>query len=331
VIRVPQHQNGQAAKSALLKLEAGRPVRIKFIYWPMTEEKTAGLGIIPEDKLLDPEAIRLAKAADVAVVALGFGPSTEGEGLDRTYQLPFGQQELLQAISKVNPRTIVVLNSGGSVETKDWIENVPVLIQSWYAGQEAGNSLAGILLGNVNPSGKLPISWEKKLEDNPAVENYYEVGGSRDVRYAEGLFVGYRHYDAKKIELLFPFGFGLSYTSFSFGNLTVTPDYADGNAPITVAFDVKNTGTRAGAEVAQVYIGDPSASVSRPPKELKGFSRVMLNPGETRRVVLQLDRRSLAYWDVVGHDWKVDPGKFVVYVGDSSRNLPLEKGLIVHD
>ena len=330
-IKVPPHQNGQAAKSALLQLEAGKPVRIKFIYWPSTEGRTAGLGIIPEGQLLDPDAIRLAKAADVAVVSLGFGPGTEGEGLDRTYQLPFGQQELLEAISKVNPHTIVILAGGGSVETKDWIDKVPVLMQSWYAGQEAGHSLAGILLGNVNPSGKLPISWERKLEDNPTVGNYYESDGSRDVRYAEGLFVGYRYYDAKNVEPLFPFGFGLSYTSFSFSNLTVTPDDIHENAPITVAFDVQNTGTRAGAEVAQVYVGDPSASVSRPVKELKGFSRVLLNPGETRHVVVQLDRRSLAYWDVKRHDWKVDPGKFVVYVGDSSRNLPLQRSLIVHE
>ena len=325
ILEVPTHENGQAPKSALVNLEAGKPAKIQFIYWPMTEQKTAGLGVIAESRLLNPAAIQLAKMADVAVVSVGFGPSTEGEGLDRTYQLPFGQEELIRAVAAANPHTIVVLTVGGSVATSDWLDKVPALLQTWYAGQEAGNALAKILFGDVNPSGKLPMSWEKKIEDNPTYKNYYEAPGSRDVNYAEGIFLGYRYYDKSHVKPLFPFGFGLSYTSFAFSNLTVTPQITSQAGPITVGFDVKNTGARAGAEVAQIYVGDPSATVARPVKELKGFSRIILAPGESRHVTVALDRRSLAYWDTNTHNWKVDPGKFVVYVGDSSQNVPLQQ------
>ncbi|MGO8720557.1 MAG: glycoside hydrolase family 3 C-terminal domain-containing protein [Acidobacteriaceae bacterium] len=330
ILEVPTHENGQAPKSALVKLEAGKPAKIQFIYWPMTEQKTAGLGVIAESRLLNPAAIHLARMVDVAVVSVGFGPSTEGEGLDRTYQLPFGQEELIQAVAAVNPRTIVVLTAGGSVATQDWLDKVPALLQTWYAGQEAGNALEKILLGEVNPSGKLPMSWEKKIEDNPTYKNYYEAPGSRNVNYAEGIFLGYRYYDKSHVKPLFPFGFGLSYTSFAFSNLEVTPQVASQTGSITVGFDVKNTGSRAGAEVAQVYVGDPSATVPRPVRELKGFSRVSLAPGESRHVTVTLNRRSLAYWDTITHNWEVDPGKFVVYVGDSSRNIPLQKSFYVH-
>jgi beta-glucosidase len=325
ILEVPTHENGQAPKSALVNLEAGKPAKIQFIYWPMTEQKTAGLGVIAESRLLNPAAIELAKMADVAVVSVGFGPSTEGEGLDRTYQLPFGQEELIRAVAAANPHTIVVLTVGGSVATSDWLDKVPALLQTWYSGQEAGNALAKILFGDVNPSGKLPMSWEKKIEDNPTYKNYYEAPGSRDVNYAEGIFLGYRYYDKSHVKPLFPFGFGLSYTSFDFSNLTVTPQITSQAGPITVGFDVKNTGARAGAEVAQIYVGDPSATVARPVKELKGFSRIILAPGESRHVMVALDRRSLAYWDTNTHKWKVDPGKFIVYVGDSSRNIQMQQ------
>ncbi len=240
ILEVPKHQNGQAPKSTVVTLEAGKPAKIQFMYWPMTEQKTAGLGIIEEDQLLDPEAIRLAKMADVAVVSVGFGPDTEGEGLDRTYKLPFGQEELIDAVAAVNPYTVVILTAGGSVATRDWIDKVPVLLHTWYAGQQAGNALAGILFGDVVPSGKLPMSWERKLEDNPTYKNYHEAPGTRNVKYAEGIFLGYRYYDKSQVKPLFPFGFGLSYTSFSFSDLTVTLEERPQNGPVTVGFDVKN-------------------------------------------------------------------------------------------
>lgn len=325
VLEVPAHQNGQAPKSALSTFTAGNPVRVQYVYWPMTERKTVGLGVIAEHELINPEAIRLAKMADVAVVSVGFGPSTEGEGLDRTYHLPFGQEELIEAVATANPRTIVTLTSGGSVATEGWIGKVPAFLQTWYAGQQGGTALAKVLFGDVNPSGKLPISWERRLDDNPAVKNYYEQPGSRDVKYAEGIFIGYRYFDQSKIKPLFPFGFGLSYTSFALSHLTVTPQTISQSEPLTISFDVKNTGRRAGAEIAEVYVADPSATVQRPEKELKGFGRVVLQPGESKRIVIALNRRSFAYWDTGTHRWKVDPGKFVVYVGDSSESVPLRE------
>lgn len=315
--------------SVPIMLQAGKPAQIIFNYFPDWDESTPSLGITSESTLVDPNAVKLARMADVVVLSVGFSPATESEGMDRTYQLPLGQEQLIRAVAEANPHAIVVLTSGGSVATADWIDKVPTLLQTWYAGQQAGNALSKILFGDVNPSGKLPISWEKKLEDNPAYKNYYELPGTKDVKYSEGVFTGYRYYETSSIKPLFPFGFGLSYTRFAFSNLSVTPASASASGPITVSFDVKNIGSRAGAEIAQVYVGDPSATVPRPKMELKAFSRVMLSPGEGRHVTTSLDKRSLAYWDVNSHGWKVDPGKFVVYVGDSSENVPLQHAFAV--
>jgi beta-glucosidase len=175
----------------------------------------------------------------------------------------------------------------------------------------------------------LPITWERRLEDNPTYGNYYEAPGSKDVTYKEGIFVGYRGYEHLKVKPLFPFGFGLSYTTFSFANLSVAPAVASAGAPITVSFDVSNQGKVAGAEVAQVYVGNPSATIPRPVKELKAFERVVLKPGETRHVSVQLNQRSLAYFDIQSGSWKVDPGRFKLFVGDSSASVPLQKEFTV--
>lgn len=316
---------GQAPQTALVNLAANQPVAIRFKYWPMTDQVLAGLGVIAEDELVDPRAVALAKTSDVAVVTVGFGPDTESEGIDRTYALPYGQEDLIRAVASANPHTIVVLTSGGSVATRNWIGQVPALFQTWYAGQEGGTALARLLFGDANPSGKLPISWERELEDNQAVKTYYEEPGTRNVNYAEGIFLGYRSYDKSGVHPLFPFGFGLSYTNFVWSNVTVSPESSSSEGPIVVSFEVKNAGLRAGAAVSEIYVGDPSATVERPVKELKGFSRDFLKPGESKRVTVSLNRRSLAYWDVHSHEWKVDPGEFVVFVGDSSSHLPLQK------
>ena len=313
--------------TAKVALEAGKPVRVQFIYWPDSAQVAVGLGVISESEIVTPEALSIAKSADVAIVSVGFDPrrNVESEASDRPYELPYGQEQLIDAIAKANPHAIVTLTSGGSVATEDWIDRVPVFLQTWYGGQEAGAALAKLLFGDVNPSGKLPISWERTIEDNPAYRNYYEQPGSKDVRYAEGIFLGYRYFEKNKVETLFPFGFGLSYTSFAFSNLTVTLDSTIAGVSVTVGFDVENTGARAGAEVAQVYVGENTPTVPRPLKELKGFSRVSLSPGESRHVEIALDQRSMAYWDTGTHGWKVDPGIFTVFVGDSSSNLPLRK------
>jgi beta-glucosidase len=322
-------QKGGLTQWASVTLQAGRPVQVIFNYFPRRPDNKPSLGIIAEDKLVKPEALQLAKMADVVVLSVGFDPATESEGFDRTYQLPCGQEKLIREVAAANPRTIVVLTSGGSVATQDWIDQVPAFLQTWYGGQQAGTALTKILFGEVDPSGKLPISWAKTVEENPTYNHYYEQPGTRNIDYSQGVFIGYRYFETSAVKPLFPFGFGLSYTTFTFSNLSVSPQTASSTGPIQVAFDVKNAGTVAGAEVAQIYVGDPSATVKRPKMELKGFSRVMLQPGEVRHVTATLDKRSLAYWDANTHAWKVDPGKFVVYVGDSSENVPLQKSFAV--
>jgi beta-glucosidase len=207
-----------------------------------------------------------------------------------------------------------------------WVGRVPAVLQAWFPGQEGGTALAEILLGDVNPSGRLPVTFERRWEDNPAHANYYPAGDdTKRVEYREGVFVGYRGYEKTGVKPLFPFGHGLSYTTFRYDNLKVTPAAgaaADGPA-FEVSFDVKNTGQREGSDVAQVYVSDTHASVPRPPKELKGFSKVTLRPGESRRVTVRLDGRAFSYYDVASRGWRHDPGDFDILVGRSSEQIEL--------
>jgi len=317
-------------QSAEISLAAGQTVPVRLDYQPETSRIRIGFTALPAEEMLDPHAKKVAAMADVVVLSVGFDSETEGEGHDRTYALPPGQEALIKAVTAANPHTVVVLTSGGSVATSGWLDQAPALLESWYGGSEAGKALAEVLTGRVNPSGKLPITWWKRVQDNPTYNNYYEEPGTKDVRYREGVFLGYRAYghDGQPAPL-FPFGFGLSYTTFGFSNLSVSPTTASPSGPITVSFDVQNTGSRKGSEVAEVYVSDPSATVPRPEIELKGFERVTLEPGATQHVTVKLDRRSLAYWDVKSNGWKVDPGAFMVSVGDSSVNLPLKEKFTV--
>jgi beta-glucosidase len=280
------------------------------------------LAISPHDARVSREAIEMAAAADVVVVAAGFNDSTESEGADRTFGLPPGQDALIKAMAAANENTVVVMTSGGAVDMTAWIDDVPALLQAWYAGQEGGTAIAEILFGAVNPSGRLPATFERRWQDNPAYASYYPKPGTLEVEYQEGIFVGYRGFEKNGIEPLFPFGFGLSYTSFEYGKLEVSPDTtSDGN--VEVSFDLTNTGDRAGAEVAQVYVADGHSAVARPPKELKGFAKIELEPGETQRVTIALDRRSFAYYDLEAGQWAVAPGDFDVLVGRSSAKIEL--------
>jgi beta-glucosidase len=218
----------------------------------------------------------------------------------------------------------VVLTAGGNVDMTPWVDRVDGLVHAWYPGQEGGTALAQILFGEFSPSGKLPATFERRLEDNPTFRNYYPKQGEKRVEYKEGIFVGYREFDRSAAKPLFPFGFGLSYTSFQYSDLTITPSSAAMDASVSVSFQIKNTGTREGAEVAQVYVGDAHASVPRPVKELKGFSKVNLKPGESKRLTVKLDRRSFSFYDVVGKTWKAEPGDFAILVGSSSAKIELQ-------
>jgi beta-glucosidase len=278
-------------------------------------------GIVRPQELVSAEAKAVASHADAVVVAVGFDPSTEGESADRMFVLPPGQDDLINQIAAINKNTIVVVTSGGGVDMTPWVDHIPGLFQAWYPGQEGGTALAQLIFGDASPSGKLPITIERRWEDNPAHDTYYPKGADKKVAYTEGVFVGYRGYDKSGVKPLFPFGYGLSYTTFTYRNLLVSRASASGD--VEVHFDVTNTGNRAGAEVAEVYIGDRHTSVARPLKELKGFSKVSLGAGETKQVTVTLDRRAFSYYDVKKHDWTVQPGDFDVLVGGSSAKIEL--------
>jgi len=281
-------------------------------------------GIVDPAAMVKPEVKTLATHADAVVLAVGFDGTSESEGSDRTFTLPPAQDALIAAALAANMKTVVVITSGGAVDMTLWIAHTPALLESWYPGQEAGTALADILFGQVNPSGKLPVTFDRNLEDSAVAHSYYaDPPENKKVRYSEGVFVGYRHYDKSGSKPAFPFGYGLSYTTFKYSNLSVTPQSADLSSPVMVSFDVTNTGSREGAEVAEVYVGDTHARVPRPVKELKGFSKVMLKPDETRHVQVSLDRRAFSYYDVEKKDWAAAPGEFAILVGGSSDNTPL--------
>ncbi|MFN2413966.1 MAG: beta-glucosidase [Pyrinomonadaceae bacterium] len=296
------------------------------------------MGIVRRGAAVPEEVKVMAAKADAVVVAAGFDHETESEGSDRTFALPPGQDELIVAMAESNANTVVALTSGGGVDMTNWIERVPAVVQTWYAGQEGGTALAEILLGDVNPSGRLPVTFERRREDNPTHASYYPAAaGTNRVEYKEGVFVGYRGYEKAGTKPLFPFGHGLSYTTFRYSDLTVIriPGTAT-NAPgapdpphYEVAFEVKNTGEREGAEVAQIYVSDTHARVPRPPKELKGFAKVTLKPGESRRVAVRLDSRSLSYYDAASKQWRAEPGDFQILVGRSSEQIEL-RGKLTH-
>jgi len=281
------------------------------------------LGIVATASMVNPEARAIASSSDAVVVAVGFDRYSESEGSDRSFQLPTGQNELIEAMLAANKNVIVVVNAGGTVDMSTWVNRTPALLQAWYPGQEGGAALAQILFGDFSPSGRLPISFESRLEDNPAYPNYYPNDGDKRVKYNEGIFVGYRHYDKTGVKLLFPFGFGLSYTTFKFSDLAITPSSITGDQPVNVSFNVTNTGNREGAEVAELYVSDHNANVSRPVKELKGFAKVNLKPGETQKVSITLDSRAFSYYDPKIRKWTASPGEFGVMVGKSVGDIDL--------
>jgi len=218
---------------------------------------------------------------------------------------------------------IVSLTSGGGVDTARWVDQIPALLELWYPGEQGGTALAEVLFGDVNPSGRLPITFEKRQEDNPSFSNYYPEPGTKKVAYKEGIFVGYRGYEHNGTKPLFPFGFGLSYTSFLLAHLTIKNESTGTAAKYLVSFDITNSGVRAGAEVAQVYITDTGTGVSRPPKELKGFVKVNLKPGETQHVTVPLVTRSFAYYDTNDGAWRAPAGRYRILVGKSSDQIEL--------
>lgn len=305
-------------------LEAGHNYKIRLEYYENVGAATVRFGVSPASAPLGEETKKLAAAADAVILFMGFGPNSETEGNDRSFQLPAGQDAFIRQVAKTNKNVVVVLNAGGNVDMTSWLDQVPSLLHAWYPGQEGGTGLAQILFGDYSPSGRLPATFERRWEDNPVFHSYYPQKQDNRVEYSEGIFVGYRGYEHNGTKPQFPFGFGLSYTNFEYSDLKLAPARKGSDAIVTVSFTVKNVGNRDGAEVAQVYVSDPNAPVPRPPKELKGFTRVELRPGETRRVTVPLDRRAFSYFDPTKHEWAVSPGEFNILVGSSSALIRVQ-------
>jgi len=282
---------------------------------------------------LDPakvqEAVEAAKKSDVAVIFAGSNRDYETEASDRrTLKLPFGQEELIKKVLAVNPRTIVVMIAGAPFDIDEVTKKSPAVVWSWFNGSEGGNALADVILGKVNPSGKLPWTMPKNIMDSPAHATKSFPGG-KSVNYAEGILIGYRWFDTKNIAPLFPFGYGLSYTTFALENgKTDKTSYAS-NEIISVSVDVKNTGKVDGKEVVQVYSSKADSKVTRASKELKGFKKVLVKSGSSETVTIQIPVKELAYYDVSAKKWTVEPGKYTLKIGNSSRDIKTEIAITI--
>jgi beta-glucosidase len=318
---------GVPSATANVQLQAGKPFYLRVDYTKSSGDAACRLEwSLPTDakKMSETYAkvAAAAKSADAVLVFVGIDHSLDSEGRDRTsMEFPQLQETLIRQLVRANPKTIVTLINGSPLELGHWLDYVPAVLEAWYPGMEGGNAIAAGLFGKINPSGKLPFTWPKHLADSPT----HAIGTENNdrVNYLEDVFVGYRYFDTEKIEPQFPFGFGLSYTTFDFSHLKVS----HAGEKVKISFDVANTGTWPGAEVAQVYVAPPAGGVNRPVHELKGFQKIFLSPGEKQTVQLELDKQSFAYFDEAKNGWVVPLGKYKIQVGDSSRNLPLNKSM----
>lgn len=281
------------------------------------------------DRSLITKAVNAAKKSDVAVIFAGLSENFESEGYDRSHmRLPENQNVLISEVLKVQPNVIVVLHNGSPVEMP-WVKDVKGIFEMYLGGQNVGTATYDLLFGKVNPSGRLPETFPLKLEDNPSYLNF--PGHADKVEYAEGVFVGYRYYDTKKMDVLFPFGHGLSYTTFKYSNLKVSKRKIKSRDPLTVSVDVTNIGRMAGKEVVQIYVAPPCDGVPRPVHELRAFDKVSLRAGETKTVTFELTSRAFAYWDTSIHDWYVAPGEYTIEAGSSSRDIKFTKKISIEE
>jgi beta-glucosidase len=312
-------------ETGTVTLSADKPVSVEVDYYQGTGGDEVHLGWETPDSDLVGQATDLAAKSDVAVV---YANDFESEGSDLSnIDLPGDQNALIEAVAKANPNTVVVLNTGSAV-TMPWIDQVKGVFEAWYPGQESGNAIAALLYGDVNPSGKLPVTFPKSLDQVPASSAAQWPGVDGKVQYSEGLDVGYKYYDAKGETPLYPFGYGLSYTSYRFSNLHVDGSTLRENGKLRVTADVTDTGDRAGSEVAQLYLSDPKAA-GEPANQLKGFAKVALGAHQTKQVAFDVTAQDASYWNSDAQAWTLTPGAYQVHVGDSSRSLPLSGGFHV--
>ena len=324
---------------AAIKERAGSGIQVRYAQGAaIDEEGVSGAGLVENlsaagggdaaaAEKLRAEAVAIAANTDAVILVVGDNARVESEGFDRkTLDLPPGQDELIAAVVKANHNTVVVFNAGAPVNVSRWVNDVPALVDAWFGGQETGHAVADVLFGDVNPSGKLPFSYVNELKESPVYGNY--PGENLQVKYAEGIYVGYRYFDKHGIAPQFPFGYGLSYTNFGYSDLKIKPAAGSAQAQtFEVRLKVRNEGKRAGAEVVELYVHDGHSSVDRPVKELKGFRRVELAPGQSGDVTFTLDRGALSYYSTEKKAWVAEPGKFEVLVGASAADIRVKGAL----
>nr|WP_253485274.1 glycoside hydrolase family 3 C-terminal domain-containing protein [Pseudomonas fluorescens] len=328
--------NAVVTSGKTVKLQAGKEYSVKLEYRRLDGTFTTFLGGMAGVQMswASVSPPKDLSKYDAVIIAAGTNFEYEGESVDHAYELPEYQSDLITAAAKANPNTIVVLHSGGGLDMQPWANKVGATLHAWFPGQQGGQAIAEILYGKVNPSGKLPITIDKKIQDNPSYASYPDpkqyLGDKAltEMTYSEGLYLGYRGYDKKHQKPLYPFGYGLSYTTFDYSDLKLSSNVMAPGSTIDVKFRVTNTGNKAGFEVAQLYVNPVKPTVNRPEKELKGFTKVYLQPGESKTVSIPVDSRSLAYYVEKTDSWDVDAGKFKILVGSDSENLPLDKTLI---
>lgn len=309
--------------TAVLKVTKGQNVNIRLIYRSRNcSPAEMRLGYAYESDIRFDEAEKIAKNSDVVICCLGLDGSIELESRDRPFELPYGQDLLIKRLHAINPNIIAVIHAGGAVNISEWSEQIPAILHAFYPGQEGGVALGEIISGDTNPSAKLPFTWERKWEDSPAYGNYDETRAKRKIYYREGIFTGYRGFDRSGKLPLYPFGFGLSYTTFSYDSLQLKL-IDEEKYQVEATFRITNTGTRTGAEIAQLYVTDDKSSEPRPMKELKGFEKIKLAPGESRIVRILLDEKAFRYYNPKKKKWIVEHGTFTIHVGSSSADLPL--------
>ena len=301
-------------------LEKGNSYQIEIHYRFEGNFPAIYIGCQPPDKInLLEEALNIAREVDEVILLVGTNSDWETEGNDRNeFNLPGDQNRLIEQVLDINPNAVIVLNTGSPVNMP-WVNKAKSIIQSWYAGQEYGNALFGILTGLVNPSGKLPTTFPKCIEDTPAYECY--PGENLQMNYDEKLFVGYKWYDKKKIEPLFHFGHGLSYTDFKYSNLHISKS-SENN--FTISLDITNTGNHSGYEISQCYISFADRGNEEPIKKLQGFDKTFINSGETKKIEICLDSRNFSTWDIETRQWQVKKGKFEILIGSSSNDIRLK-------
>lgn len=304
-----------------VEMDGGRPYTIKVEYYEEIGGATVRLGWYYHDPKLIDEAVNLAKSSDAVVICAGLDRFWEAEGADRTnFELPWVQNELIKAVAAVNPNVIVILNNGGPLNVTPWIEEIAALAEAWFTGNEGGNAIADVLFGYYNPSGKLPYSYVQKESDFPPAFTDY-LNRDKKAVYSEGIYSGYRYHDKYNTKPIFPFGFGLSYTSFEYSSLRVEKLNV---GLMEIMVEVKNTGNCDGTETVQLYAAEVAPTLDRPVKELKGFSKVFLKKGETKTVRIQVQAESLGFFDPADHAWKLNQGIYEILIGSSSVDIRLK-------